>query len=249
MAGGYRGGAPRPGDHGQKSGGSNNGGPARSGAAGGGATRPGGAPRPGNHGQASSPASTEREYRGGAPRPGDRGQVPADAPSKKGNQDRVASGSENLPTGVTPLNQPKPMGATPFVSDPSLGQVMGEIISAALSTVVPGAGVANSVAGSVAGGTLGDFSAISRGGIIGQGIDAVTGGVPGQQTGWSADRNHGVPGPIGGTGGAVNGGPIGPVHAGRVERDGTSGGTPVSEALRVILSQAGVWPPVKASAV
>lgn len=180
----------------------------------------------------------------------DRGQPTYERKAPNG---KVTNGNESLPPGVVPLDKPKPMGATPYISDPSLGQVMGEIISAALSAVVPGAGVANSVAGSVADGTVGDFSAISRGGIIGQGIDAVTGGVPGQQTGWSPDRYRGAPSMngIGGSGGAVNGGP-GPIAANRVgtvEREGTSGGTPVSEALRVILSQAGVWPPVKASAV
>jgi translation initiation factor IF-2 len=237
---GYRGGAPTPGDHGQKSGGSNNGGPSRSGAAGGSAVRPGGAPTPGNHGQKSSGGAVRP---GGAPRPGDHGQV-ADNNLQNG---KVATGRDNLPSNVTPRNEPKPAGAVDFIGDPSLGQALGTLLGAAAGLAVPGASIVNGAGDLLSGG---DFSTPTSGGFIGRGFDAMTGGVPGKPTGWSVDRFHGVPGGVSANGGAVNGGPMLPNRSGTVERTAQgSDDAPLAASLRTILSQAGVWPPVKPSAV
>lgn len=251
-----RGGAPTPGDHGQRSGGGNKGGPSRSGAAGG-SVRPGGAPTPGDHGQGPSKSNTAAARPGGAPTPGDHGQGPSgDVAAQQASyrnelmkQGRMAeyNTAGAISRGELPGYEP---GATPYVGAPSLGQVLGTLLGAAAGIAFPGAGLVNSAPDIMDAVEGGNANGIPTGGMIGRGIDAVTGGVPGKQTGWSTDRFHGVPGGVSANGGAVNGGPLAGNTAGGIQRsDQNDNAAPISEALRTILSQAGVWPPVKPSAI
>jgi hypothetical protein len=85
----------------------------------------------------------------------------------------------NLPRGVTPMSQPAPMGATQYYGDPSFGQILGTVAPA----FVPGGGILNN-APSIA---KGKINPQNTGGLLGEGIDSLTGEKPGIQTGWSED--------------------------------------------------------------
>jgi hypothetical protein len=71
------------------------------------------------------------------------------------------------------------MGATQYYGSSSLGQILGTMASA----LVPGGSIANN-APSIA---KGKFNTQNTGGLLGEGIDSLTGEKPGVQTGWSAD--------------------------------------------------------------
>jgi len=73
-------------------------------------------------------------------------------------------------------------GATPFIADPSIGQIVG-----AVSSLVPGMGTMNNIMGGIKGliDNNGNFGSTFTGGAIGSGIDHLLGGTPGPVTGAS----------------------------------------------------------------
>ncbi len=96
-----------------------------------------------------------------------------------GGSNTQASPPTNLPTGVTPMSQPAPMGATQYYGSPSLGQILGTVAPA----LVPGGGVLNN-APSIA---RGKFSTQNTGGLVGEAIDSLTGSEAGRAN-WLVGR-------------------------------------------------------------
>lgn len=126
-------------------------------------------------------------------------------------------------------------GATPYIADPSLGQVFGSLMNLA-----PYAGTMNTVGGianNLMNGGL-DFGKVYDGGAVGQMIDKMRGVTPGPVTGASNPNLNGN---------QTSRGSIVPMAAGagRVQNDGTPS---LADAFNTIISQPGVWPPVRASA-
>lgn len=97
-------------------------------------------------------------------------------------------------------------GATPFVADPSIGQVAG-----ALTSLVPGAGTMNNLGGAAMGLLHGgNFGDTYNGGMLGSAIDHMLGGTPGPITGANnPDANSAMRATPGGFGAMVN--PLRPV--------------------------------------
>jgi hypothetical protein len=147
---------------------------------------------------------------------------------------QASAAGPSLPKGVTPLSQPKPLGAVPYVGEPSLGQVLGTLLGTIAGFAVPGAGVINSLPDIVEG----DTAAVPTGGFIGRGIDVASGSVPGKQTGWYQTPERA---PIGGE-------KIPIASSGRIVRDDDQA-SPLADSLRQVLSSAGSWPPVKVKAI
>lgn len=125
--------------------------------------------------------------------------------------------------------------ATPYIADPSLGQILGAMLSAA-----PMAGTMNNamgIASNLAEGTE-SFSSPYDGGALGQMIDGVRGVKPGAVTGRS-NPNLG--------GNQNRNTQLAPTPGyGRVQDADAQ--PDLGSALTKILSAPGVWPPVRASA-
>lgn len=125
--------------------------------------------------------------------------------------------------------------ATPYIADPSLGQILGAMLTAA-----PMAGTMNNVMGVVnhlADGTS-SFSSPSDGGAFGQMVDGFRGVKPGAVTGRSNPNQGGNPGR----------GTIQPMAAGYGRVEDADNQPDLGSTLTKILSAPGVWPPVRASA-
>jgi hypothetical protein len=112
-----------------------------------------------------------------------------------------APAPDNMPTGVTPMDK-KPRGATPYIDKPSAGQLLGTAIGAAAPGGLGLVNAAGDLETDKDGKIKANLDKPTKGGFLGQAIDAAFGGTPGPQTGWSAERTKGVPGDVGGSGGA-----------------------------------------------
>jgi hypothetical protein len=93
-----------------------------------------------------------------------------------GADSKPAPEPKNLPPGVSTQYTP---GAVAYYGDSSWGQVIGTVAP----TLVPGGGLLNNAPSIV----KGKFDTQNTGGLLGEGIDSLTGQKPGVQTGWAED--------------------------------------------------------------